>query len=278
MLTKAQITKARSLLDEGFSFYLASNARVLDVLDTAPGGLPVTPLDFLKPSPEAWSVNDFMRVYNRLNGVAFDSTDLGMPMWVMVDLALLPSAFLLITLPLGDLVARQAQATDEKDAARMAELIAEAAKWDFTGPIPIAGYCAAPSAKSGHWIGWSVCAALEGRGHASLAKAMGLHAYGTKTLLGITQFNKRATRIHRKFGRMRIVSAMLPLHTVEHTYVYETDVGVADDREISFVMDATDIARQLDMQSKIDAGTHAFYILFPGLDDGRIAIHEEVLA
>ncbi|MGH2892645.1 MAG: hypothetical protein ACRDPM_05170, partial [Solirubrobacteraceae bacterium] len=80
-LTRADIAaEAHQLLVEGYELYLASNGPVLAQLDTAPFGVPVTTLDFLKPSPasaplgqegragaESWSIADLMRVYNVLN-------------------------------------------------------------------------------------------------------------------------------------------------------------------------------------------------------------------
>ena len=101
-LTRADIAGgAHQLLAEGYGLFLASNGAVLDQLDTAPFGISVATLDFLKPTrppPEDWSVADLMRVYNVLNATSFGEKGIPLQNWVMIDLGLLPSAFLLVTL------------------------------------------------------------------------------------------------------------------------------------------------------------------------------------
>ena len=101
-LTRADIAGgAHQLLAEGYGLFLASNGPVLDQLDTAPFGVSVTTLDFLaptRPPPDDWSVADLMRVYNVLNATSFGEKGIPLQNWVMIDLGLLPSAFLLVTL------------------------------------------------------------------------------------------------------------------------------------------------------------------------------------
>ncbi|MGZ4168851.1 MAG: hypothetical protein ACXVRW_00695 [Solirubrobacteraceae bacterium] len=278
-LTRADIAgEAHQLLTEGYGLFLASNAAVLDRLDTTPFGVPVTTLDFLAPAPDHWTVADLMRVYNVLNATAFGDKGIPLQNWVMIDLGLLPSAFLLVTLPLQR---ARASMNEERgygsERARTGEVLravlAEAERLGYEGPIPVAGYCAAPTPVPGAWVGWSLCSAIPGLG--TTIKGLGLEVYGARTLTGVAQFTDQALRVHRKFGRMQVVSAVLDLHPVPHTLVYRTDIHEDDgDDAPTTWMDARDVDFQRDMQAKIDAGTSRFYILSPGFVDDRVPILE----
>ncbi len=63
------------------------------------GPVTLTPLDFLGPYERSWKLEDLMRTYNVLNATAFGAKGIPLQNWVMIDLGLLPSGFLLITLP-----------------------------------------------------------------------------------------------------------------------------------------------------------------------------------
>jgi hypothetical protein len=280
-LTRADIaTWARQVLTEGYELLLVSNHDVLERLNTSPFGLPVTVLDFLAPraGTESWSVADLMRVYNVLNATAFGEKGIPLQNWVMIDLGLLPSAFLLVVLP------AQRAATAVTDSRRSAAerrrvervlgpVLAEAGRLGYDGPVPVAGYCAAATPVPGGWVGWSLCSAIPGLG--TTTKGIGLEVYAARTLTGVAQFSDQGLRVHRRFGRMRVISAVLDLHPVAHTLVYRTDVHEDDeDQSPTFWMDARDRDAQREMQAKIDAGTSSFFILSPGLVDDRVPILE----
>jgi hypothetical protein len=272
---------AQRLTAAGFELYLASHAEVLAELDVSPFGLPVTALDFLSGpagSGAGWSVADLMRVYNVLNATAFGEKGIPLQNWVMIDLGLLPSAFLLVTLPAPQAEAMLTDpARDRAQRDRIGQVLpavlAEAGRLGYTGPIPVAGYCAAATPVPGGWVGWSLCSAIPGLG--TTTKGLGLEVYRARTLTGVAQFSDQGLRVHRRFGRMRVISAVLDLHPVAHTLVYRTDV-FEDDPEQSptFWMDCRDLAAQREMQAAIDAGTSRFYVLSPGLVDDRIPILE----
>jgi hypothetical protein len=278
-LTRADIAhEAHQLLAEGYGLYLASNGDVLARLDTAPFGVPVTTLDFLAPPAAAWSVADLMRVYNVLNASAFGEKGIPLQNWVMIDLGLLPSAFLLVTLPLErarDAVSEERGYGSERahTGQVLGAVLAEAERLGYHGPIPVAGYCAAPTPIPGGWVGWSLCSAIPGLG--TTTKALGLEVYRATTLTGVAQFTDQALRVHRKFGRMEIVCAVLDLHPVSHTLVYRTDVHDDDsERAPTTWMDARDLDFQREMQAKIDAGSSRFFVLSPGFVDHRVPILE----
>ncbi len=278
-LTRADIAaQAHQLLVEGYSLYLASNRAVLAQLETVPFGVPVTTLDFLAVGPDEWAVADLMRVYNVLNATAFGDKGIPLQNWVMIDLGLLPSAFLLVTLPLERArVAASEERGYASERARTAQVLgavlAEADRLGYDGPIPVAGYCAAPTPVPGGWVGWSLCSSIPGLG--TTTKGLGLEVYRATTLTGVAQFTDQAIRVHRKFGRMEVVSAVLELHPVAHTLVYRTDVHDDDGEQTPTAwMDARDLEFQQAMQAKIDAGTSRFYVLSPGFADNRVPILE----
>jgi hypothetical protein len=280
-LTRADIAaRAQQLLADGYELFLASNRDVLKRLDTSPYGLPLTAVDFLAPQAgtESWSVADLMRVYNVLNATAFGDKGIPLQNWVMIDLGLLPSAFLLVTLPAPRAAAALADSGRGAAERRRVErvlpaVLAEARRLNYEGPIPVAGYCAAPTPVPGGWVGWSLCSAIPGLG--TTAKGLGLEVYGARTLTGVAQFSDQGLRVHRRFGRMGVICAVLELHPVAHTLVYRTDVHEDDDDQSpTFWMDCRDLDAQRTMQAKIDAGTSRFYILSPGLVDDRVPILE----
>jgi hypothetical protein len=278
-LTPADIASAaQRLTADGYGLLLASNRDVLERLNQSPLGLPVTSLDFLAPGPADWSVADLMRIYNVLNATAFGEKGIPLQNWVMIDLGLLPSAFLLVTLSL-----RRAEAMLTDPARPPAErerighvlpaVLAAARQLGYDGPIPVAGYCAAPTPVPGGWVGWSLCSAIPGLG--TTTKGLGLEVYGARTLTGVAQFSDQGLRVHRRFGRMRVISAVLDLHPVPNTLVYRTDVFDDDpDQDPTFWMGCRDLGAQREMQAGIDAGTSRFYILSPGLVDDRVPILE----
>jgi hypothetical protein len=274
---------ARALLKDGYELWLASNATVIRMLELEPCGVPIEPLDFLGPYDHSWKLEDLMRVYNVLNATAFGPKGIPLPNWVMIDLGLLPSAFLLVTLPRERVVAeltdaRHSAADRERLGLVLPAVLAEAQRLHYDGPIPVAGYCAAPTPAPGAWVGWSLCSAIPGLG--TVAKGLALEAYRAKTLAGVAQFYDRALRVHRKFGPMEIVAAVLDLHPVKHTMAYRTQVfgsgegGNRGGASRTLMLDAHDLEAQWELQRRIDTGRSRFFILSPGLVDDRVPILE----
>jgi hypothetical protein len=273
MLTRDEIAgEARRLVADGHELWLASNADVLAQLDLAPCGIPITGLDFLGPYDHMWKLEDLMRTYNMLNATAFGAKGIPLPNWVMIDLGLLPSAFLLVTLPR----ARVQALIDAggRPAEVLPAVLAEADRLQYDGPIPVAGYCAAPTPDRSAWVGWSLCSAIPGLG--TVAKGLGLLAYGARTLSGVAQFYDPSLRVHRKFGPMRLLAAVLDLHTVTNTMAYRTEVFGSEDADATptLLLDPRDRDAQWALQERLDAGTHEFFILSPGLVDDRVPILE----
>jgi hypothetical protein len=279
-LTRADIAaSAEQLLDAGYGLWLVSHGAVLAQLDGHPLGVEVAGLDFLAAAERRWQVADLMRVYNVLNATAFGAKGIPLQNWVMIDLGLLPSAFLLVTL--SPQRAAEALIDHRLSAAARARIggvlpavLDEAHRLDYAGPIPVAGYCAARSPIPDGWVGWSLCSAIPGLG--TTAKGLALAAYRARTLTGVAQYSDPALRVHRKFGRMRLLAAVLDLHPVPGTIVYRTDVFEDDDRSArqpTTMLDAHDSAAHRALQARLDAGAE-IEILSPGLVDDRVPILE----
>jgi hypothetical protein len=277
-LTRDDISaRARALQADGYDLYLCSNRDVLEQLDTRPFGLAVFGLDLIGPPQNAWTEADMMRVYKVLNAAAFGEKGIPLQNWVMIDLGLLPSAFLLVTLTPHAAHAALAQARSDPRRARSADTLAaalvEAERLHHQGPIPVAGYCAAPTPANGEWVGWSLCSALPGLG--TTVKGVALEIYRARTLTGVAQFTDQALRVHRRFGPMEIMAPTVDLHEVPHTMVYRTTVyGPESEQAPTMWMDARDLEAQREMQAKVDAGTSRYFILSPGLADGQVPILE----
>jgi hypothetical protein len=279
-LTRADIAaSAEQLLDAGYGLWLVSHAAVLSELDSRPMGVEVAELDFLAPHDRPWQVADLMRVYNVLNETAFGAKGIPLQNWVMIDLGLLPSAFLLVTLSAQRAAQRMSDhrisgAARARIAGVLPAVLEEAQRLDYAGPIPVAGYCAARSPVPDGWVGWSLCSAIPGLG--TTAKGLALEAYGARTLTGVAQFSDPALRVHRKFGPMRLLSAVVELHPVPGTLVYRTDVFASEDErapEPTMMLNARDDDAQRALQDRLDAGAE-IHILSPGLVDDRVPILE----
>lgn len=253
---------------QGVDFYLASNASVKEVLNCSPLDLDINFLDFLKTNPLGWSTTDFLRLGCSANGFAFGPRGLPMPNWVMIDLALMPSAMLFATVSKDLLIERiNSGGIDPLIRDGLQQVLAQAEMLNFQGPIPVAGYCAAPTADGNRWIGWSLWSLLPGLNLGYICKGVALEAYKAKYLDGVTQYDSKALRTHTKFGSLGLKCAHLDLHTASYSFVYEADLADDDHlngAEPSFLLDPADVDRQKEMQAAIEAGTSRFYIVPPG--------------
>ncbi len=277
------VTAAARLREDGYELWMASNGPILADLCLEVDGVAITPLDFLGPYEREWKLEDLMRVYNVLNATAFGAKGIPLPSWVMIDLGLLPSGFLLVTLPRAAAEAALADRTrPPRERERLHDVLpavlAEADRLGHPGPIPVAGYCAAPTTRRSDWVGWSLCSAIPGVG--TTVKGLGLLAYGAETLTGVAQFYDPALRVHRKFGPMRLLAAVLDLHPVRHTMAYRTEVFGVDAFAATaptLWLDPHDLDAQWALQRRLDAGTHEYFVLSPGLVDDRVPILERSL-
>ena len=254
----------------GVEFVLASNDSLRCHLNAAPYGHELTWLDFTDLSARGWTTGEFLNLFNVINGIAFGDRGIPMPQWVMVDLILMPSAAIIASLPQDAFEVMVAKSTYSfaSDVKTHLHAVLEQARADgYTGPMPVGGYCAAPSAAPGTWVGWSLWSLMPNVGLGQAVKALALSAYRAGKLQGVTQYDNSALKVHTRFGPLRIVVASVPFHTSPGSFVYENDftLPVHSARpEPSFLLDPFDLDRQAAMQQAMAAGRAEFYVLPPG--------------
>jgi hypothetical protein len=259
---------AKRLQSEGAQYFLVSNDAMRSALDLHPFGIDLRWIDVMKTHEQEWSVFEFLRLYNLIDSLAFGQRGLGMPHWVMVDLAVLPSAITIIAWPKERLLEEVRSGRYRPDLVEgLMDVVRQAEDGGYDGPIPFAAYCAVPTAQSSRWVGWSLWSFVTGYGFATVAKGLALKTYRAAILDGVTQYDNVSLRIHTKFGSLRLRSAFLDIHTAAHSFVYESDVvsTLRHAHEPTFWMDSQDIECQKRMQKCIDEGTSDFYIVAPGI-------------
>jgi hypothetical protein len=262
------------LTAKGVNFFLASNETLRCHLNESPYGQKLTWLDFTDTGDKSWGTGEFLDVFNIINGIAFGDRGIPMPRWVMVDLILMPSAAIIASLPqdcFADMIETSTYLFESDVKTLLRGVLARAKEDGYTGPMPVGGYCAAPSAAPGTWVGWSLWSLMPDVGLGRVVKALALSAYHTEKLDGVTQYDNNALRIHTKFGVLRILVASVPFHTSPGSFVYESDftssmvAGVpAAELKPTFLLDPSDFDRQRVMQKAIESRQSQFYVLPPG--------------
>ncbi len=262
--------QAERLRSEGFEFFLASNELIFPHINKSPLGIDLELVDVTKTAEKPWNVNHFLRLYNLFDGLAFGSRGMAMPHWVMVDLALLPSAIVIITTSLDHLMSIAEAKDCPRDLKRTIETMhGDVNSLEFDGPVPVAAYCGAATPVPGRWVGWSLFSVLPGFGLGVLAKQLAMAAYQVEFLDGVTQYDNSSLRIHTKFGPLRVRTAQLDVHTSLYSFVYEMNLGEnapnLGSPEPTFLLEAYDSTKQGEMQKAIENGDRAYYVLPPGL-------------
>ncbi len=165
-----------------------------------------TPVETLLIEEEDHS--EFGSLLTRSNHQAFGGPqDMGMPMWVMLDCAILPSAVVGFMLDVDD------APDDILDKLEVDD--------DYEGFVPISEYCGCPTLEDNTISGFSLHSHLPGQGIATRTKALAMAIYGAKYQIGVTQFYNPAIRVHVRFGAMKIELHRPPVHThPEDSFVY----------------------------------------------------------
>jgi hypothetical protein len=234
-----------------FAFGRSTN---LDALDLTPLGVPLRPIAAERPASHR-----FHTLLHRMNAHAFGG--MGMPMWVQLDCAALPSAFIGFAAAASQLPDALARALD----AHGDEL------------VPVAEALCVPSATPATWVSVSLAAVLPGLGLGLASKLLGLTACRVERALGVTQYDNIALRTHTRLGPLVIVEPQAPFHTrAESTFLYELqrpaagwhvdppDGGAPSD--ISFDPDAPRAAAVIaGLHRRAQAAHSSLLILPPGL-------------
>lgn len=164
----------------------------------------------------------FFRLLNAGNQLAFGV--FGMPAWVQVDCANLPSAMIGFALPrkrvepsLWDALVGRVRLTFGQDAA--AELAA------YRGLVPVSEYCALSSYEPGVVVGFSLFSIVRGANLGVRSKALALRCYGARRQVGVTQYGNPAVRSHCAFGSLEILAPRAAPHSQpDDTFVYGVTV------------------------------------------------------
>ena len=260
----------QGLAAQQVEFFLASNETLRPHLNETPYGHKLTWLDFTDTTERDWSPREFLNLFNVINGIAFGDRGIPMPQWVMVDLILMPSAAVIAGLSqdnFADMVERSTFRFDTNVKQLLRVVGQNMRASGYTGPVPVGGYCAAPSAAPGTWVGWSLWSLMPAVGLGQAAKALALSAYRARKLDGVTQYDNSALKVHTRFGPLKILVATVPFHTSPGSFVYQSDFTRDSDEAPaapSFLLDPFDYGRQAAMQKAVEAGRSEFFVLAPG--------------
>ncbi len=155
---------------------------------------------------------EFCSILNRSNHRAFGGRDdMGMPLWVLLDCAILPSAVVGFMLPVERAPDAVVDRLDIDD--------------DYEGYIPVSEYCGCPTVEEDCVSGFSLHSHLVGQGIATRTKALAMAVYGARSQIGVTQFYNPAIRVHVRFGAMEILVHRPAVHThSEDSFVYRLEL------------------------------------------------------
>lgn len=147
--------------------------------------------------------------------------DIGMPAWVQLDCATLPTAMIGFARRAGDIDAGG-------EGGVVADLGARAGLDAIASDqlVPLAEYTALCTPAAGDVVGFSLFSLLPGLG--LRAKALALLVMGARHQTGITQIDNIALRTHARFGPLTIVRLGVEVHSrPTTTLVYR--LAVPDD-------------------------------------------------
>lgn len=156
------------------------------------------------------------RVY-RLDELCFGGQGMGMDRWVFFDCAVMPGFVM------GFMI--QAKNLSAQDKLKLGV--------DDGEMVPLSIYIAIPTMQSDVWFGHNL-ASLNGHlelnlsGLGLLTKYAALKAFGIQRLQGATQWSSPALRIHARLGRLKVLSAYTPIHSIPETLCYECEVDQTD--------------------------------------------------
>jgi hypothetical protein len=142
----------------------------------------------------------FFRLLLAGNARAFGG--MAIPAWVQLDCATLPSAMIGF--------ARRARDVDDDlraDLCRRADL----PDIDDDALVPLAEFCALPTPRPGHVVGFSLFSLLPGLG--LRAKALGLLVQQATTQTGVTQVDNSALRTHCRLGPLVVDQVGVQVHS-----------------------------------------------------------------
>ena len=284
-----------------YKLCVISDPAILAGLRLSPFGVKLEQIDFsaehfsLGHGTVRYEVKKLLDLMRHANNLSYAESGLGMSAWGMVELALMPSAIVLAladqenlkavakklrAAPAADLRRRSLVPLSEDDRDRLhdgnalSDLLDRAARSEYYGPLPIAGYAAIPTPRKGYWIGWSMWSLVPGERLGYTMKRVALACFGVETLAGVTQFHRsRGLDVNSKFGNIEITNALVRAHPAKSTFTYQVNIAdmpsdgrprlAAIIREPKMILDPLDPdldTRLHDIQRRIEHGAR-YYIL-----------------
>lgn len=155
---------------------------------------------------------EFCKLLNKSNQLAFGGPrNMGMPLWVMLDCAILPAAMT------GFMLSEDDTPDDLWELLEIEE--------DYEGWVPVSEYCAALTVEPGCVSGFSLHSHIANQGIATRTKALALAVLDAKAQVGVTQFSNPSIRVHARFGPMEILLHRPSVHThPDDSFVYRLDL------------------------------------------------------
>lgn len=233
-----------------YQLYMVSNYSVLKELNLNPFGIPVKTIDCRAKTfayrARNYSVAQLLDLFSDANSLSNEEGGLGIPQWAMAELILMPSAVLLVLAsqqhlqrvvrrlagePVANLRQTRLIPLDEDDRDRLhnyislGELLRAAKERRYNGPLPVAGYAAAPTRRKGYWVSWSLWSLVPGEKLGYTVKRVALECYDAQMEAAVAQFGSaRGLDVNAKFGWVRLIEPYVPAHPAPGAFAFETDV------------------------------------------------------
>jgi len=154
----------------------------------------------------------FFHLLSAANVLAFG--EMGMPAWVQLDCATLPSAMIGFAL-------RRA----EVPPGLWSRLAESRAALDPAALVPVSAFCAVHTRKPGTVVAFTLFSLLPGLGLGLRTKAMGLLVLRAQRQIGVTRRDGPVRRLHESIGPVRVIRDRPAAHPdAENSMVYELEV------------------------------------------------------
>lgn len=164
---------------------------------------------------------DFYRLVNAANRRVYG--DLGMPAWVQLDCATLPSAMIGFAAHRDALKDDTWRALTQSVRAHFGDNAARRLH-AYQGWVPISEYCAAATFEAHTVVGFSFFTLIKGLGVRT--KALALTCYGAHRQIGVTQYTNPSITAHCAFGPLDVIEPRTAAHSrPDETFTYELRLG-----------------------------------------------------
>lgn len=258
------------LIDKGFEPYIATSRKLVPYLNTTPFGQKATVYVMDEMNDDSFMEAYFLlEAYLLSNSLGFESPNLKMPHWVLIDCVLMQTAVVGFTVP------KSAVPEELLSYYRADQKIS----LDKLTRIPVSGQISSSDIGGKTMTGSSLFSL--GRRWLGGVERLGLYTrtlafevYNAKAydaFYGITQYDNMALRIHGRFTHeMEITQPVVRLHPgKEMTFVYKMKLDYDPQNpnklqapvEPTFWLNATDKDKKYEMQQNIKKGKR--YIIAP---------------